>query len=76
MRKVDTNGCFCVCVYFRLNSKIREEERELFKMKDSIQLLQVKLLCTLLVLYCSFVANVQRRGGNSAFCLGLFSDAD
>lgn len=38
-RKVDAQGD----EINRLNSKIREDERELFKMKDSIQLLQVDL---------------------------------
>ena len=33
-------------VCFRLNSKIREDERELFKLNDSVQLLQVNLLCS------------------------------
>lgn len=45
MRKVFSTLMAVFVCFLRLNSKIREEERELFKMKDSIQLLQVNLLC-------------------------------
>ncbi len=42
--KVDDNWPLtAVFVRFRLNSKLREQERELFKMRDDIQLLQVNL---------------------------------